>query len=197
MNPYELLYMLRMDDRRAQELIYREYIGMVRSVAAALTASFPVAKPYREDIIQEGSLMILAAADRYREDRDAGFSTFLNVLIHRRISNAIRSISRKYPNGHNDMLELSSDLFDCGVLEEAVPQTNRMFEPEYYTEYQLAKERYDKAVEKLSAEERKILNVCVTESDKKRSAEKLHMNQRLYYNASARIRRKIITEVMK
>ena len=72
---------------------------------------------------------------------------------------------------------------------------SRMMEPEYYTGYQLAKERYEKAVQALPEEDRKLIHAYQVCDSVKDAAKKLNMPLRRYYNRTARIRRKLTDAV--
>ena len=194
-NPYELLYMIRTDDRSAHDLMYRENIGLIYSITGDILESYPVLKPYLEDIVQEAVTMIPVAEDRYREDREAGFPTFFNVLLRRKIMNVVRSLMLK-------KMMLISETVQLGIRQDESYEPvfisscrSRMMEPEYYTGYQLAKERYEKAVQALPEEDRKLIHAYQVCDSVKDAAKKLNMPLRRYYNRTARIRRKLTDAV--
>jgi RNA polymerase sporulation-specific sigma factor len=88
-NPNELIYMIHAGDEAAEEMLYRNYSGLVSYFVRQATGDGPYSI-YEEDLIAEGKAMILEAAESYREDRSSSFHTFLTIVVKRRLSNLLR-----------------------------------------------------------------------------------------------------------
>jgi RNA polymerase sigma factor (sigma-70 family) len=80
----------RRGDRRARERLVAEHLAAVRSIALR----------YRnlglsiDDLMQEGSLGLLEAIDRYEPERSADFESYARFRIRRAIRNALTEQSR-------------------------------------------------------------------------------------------------------
>lgn len=80
----------RRGDRRAREQLVAEHLPTVRSIALR----------YRnlglsvDDLMQEGSLGLLEAIDRYEPDRSSDFESYARFRIRRAIRNALTEQSR-------------------------------------------------------------------------------------------------------
>ena len=80
----------RRGDRRARERLVAEHLAIVRSIALR----------YRnlglsvDDLVQEGSLGLLEAIDRYEPERSPDFDSYARFRIRRAIRNALTDQSR-------------------------------------------------------------------------------------------------------
>jgi RNA polymerase primary sigma factor len=75
---------------RARESLVGEYLPVVRSIALRYRGlGLPV-----EDLVQEGSLGLLEAIDRYEPERSADFESYVRFRIRRAIRNALTEQSR-------------------------------------------------------------------------------------------------------
>lgn len=194
-NPNELIYMIRMHDSYAQDAIIRENVSIIKKIVGTYLNAYPQLRMYGDDLCQEAMIIIPYAVDRYRDDKNAGFMTFLNLLIHRRAYNCIKQYFR-----HIMRITPYECLLDYDESDESgggipVAQKNKMLEPEYYTEYRLAKERFDRAYSRLTAEEKKIFEVSSAAESHTAAAADLTLPRRTYYNKMAKIRRKLVSAV--
>jgi RNA polymerase sigma factor (sigma-70 family) len=86
----QILEAARRGDPRARERVVAEHLGTVRSIALR----------YRnlglsvDDLMQEGSLGLLEAIERYEPERSADFETYARFRIRRAIRNALTEQSR-------------------------------------------------------------------------------------------------------
>jgi RNA polymerase primary sigma factor len=86
----QLVQAARRGDRRSRECLVADYLPVVRSIALRYRdLGLPV-----EDLMQEGSLGLLEAIDRYEPDRSADFESYARFRIRRTIRNALTEQSR-------------------------------------------------------------------------------------------------------
>jgi RNA polymerase primary sigma factor len=77
-------------DRRSRERLVADHLSVVRSIALRYrNLGLPV-----EDLVQEGSLGLLEAIDRYEPDRSPDFESYARFRIRRSIRNALTEQSR-------------------------------------------------------------------------------------------------------
>jgi RNA polymerase primary sigma factor len=86
----QLVDAARRGDRRARERLVARYLPVVRSIAFRYRRlGLPV-----EDLVQEGSLGLLEAIDRFEPVRSADFESYSRFRIRRAIRNALTEQSR-------------------------------------------------------------------------------------------------------
>jgi RNA polymerase sigma factor (sigma-70 family) len=85
-----LLRAARKGERSARERLVVEHLGLVRSVASRYRGlGLPL-----EDLVQEGSLGLLDAIDRFDPDRGSDFESFARFRVRRAVRNALTSQAR-------------------------------------------------------------------------------------------------------
>lgn len=92
-----LLVLAKAGDRRARQRLVELHLGLVRSVAFRYRdLGLPL-----EDLIQEGSVGLLDAIDRYDAARGASFATYARWCIRRTITRALTDHGRlvRLPKG--------------------------------------------------------------------------------------------------
>jgi RNA polymerase primary sigma factor len=85
-----LLARARRGDRRAREELVRMHMGLIRAVANRYRG---LGLPF-EDLVQEGSIGLLAAIDGFRAGRGAAFSTYAHLRIRNAITRALTEHGR-------------------------------------------------------------------------------------------------------
>ena len=86
-----LITALRAGDREAEERLYERYKDTVR----IMSRQYYLAGADRDDLLQEGMIGLYKAVRDYREDRNAGFSSFAEMCISRQLISAVKMASRK------------------------------------------------------------------------------------------------------
>ena len=85
-----LLRAAQRGDRRSREQVVTAYLGLVRSVASRYR---DLGLPF-DDLVQEGSVGLLEAIDRFDPSRGATFDAYARFRIRRAIRNALTDQSR-------------------------------------------------------------------------------------------------------
>lgn len=86
----KLIRAARRGDRRARERLVISHLGLVRSVASRYRN---LGLPF-DDLVQEGSLGLLDAIDRYEPCRNSEFDSYARFRVRRAIRNALTDQAR-------------------------------------------------------------------------------------------------------
>jgi RNA polymerase primary sigma factor len=86
----KLLRAARRGDRGARDRLVASHLGLVRAVAARYR---DLGLPF-DDLVQEGSIGLLDAIDRYDPGRQTDFETFARFRVRRAIRNALTDQAR-------------------------------------------------------------------------------------------------------
>ncbi|MCR5795362.1 MAG: hypothetical protein K6G61_08505 [Solobacterium sp.] len=139
-NINELLYMYHAGDTYALRRLVR-YCRIQSEVNVSFVLQTRQEMTFmREDMIQEAHTAAVRAIDLYREDRGAGFSTFITVVIRRKAYNCLR-LYYKNRQVLLDAVPLDSVTDTGSILYDCVSQNYGLFEPEYYTSFENAREK--------------------------------------------------------
>ncbi|MGM9942381.1 MAG: sigma-70 family RNA polymerase sigma factor, partial [Bulleidia sp.] len=157
-NVYELLYMIRTGDTRAFEMLKEECYPIIASMASQMTGKVACYGITRDDLIQEGLICIDISARSYRPDRNAGFKTFLNVMIDRKFKHILRNCHTDKRTEEESMLSLDQYVNAKGQrIERFYAQKDKLSEPEYYLAFMEALEKLKQTIDELSEEDREAL----------------------------------------
>lgn len=190
-NPYELLYLYRLGEERALNILFKQYEPLFISIVDNAISMRKELNIYREDLMQEARCAMMEAIESYREDRNASFSTFLAVIVKRRVWKVLRL----YLNGNKVQLHDCTYLEDeteCGTsLYNLFHQTDHMAEPEFYTRYRVAEENLYDAIQDMTEMERKILTSWLNEETYEAASKNCGIGVRGYDGRLQRLKKKI------
>lgn len=134
-NDYEVLYMIKEKDDYAQDMMYKKYRPIIKSIAKKY-ANFAKNKGADyEDLIQEGYIGLSNAISSYRENCNSLFYTYASLCIERQICLFCRSAASK----RNEVL--STALFDDEIYNREV-STDFSTNPELSLSYKISKEEF-------------------------------------------------------
>ena len=195
-NIYELLYMYRTGDEYAfRKLIRYCRIQSEVNVSYILQTSQDMAF-MRDDLIQEAHAAAVRAIDIYREDKGAGFSTFITVVVRRKAYNCIRQF---YKNRAIllDTVPLDS-VNDIGsVLYDSVSQRYGLFEPEYYTSFENAREKLLNSSHLFTVRELEAIRAYQKYETSDECADSLNCSRKAYNSRLCSAKKKIRQDILK
>lgn len=190
-NPYELLYMYRLGDEKALNMLFKNYEALFVSIVDNAVSTRRELHIYREDLMQEARCAMLEAIESYREDRNASFSTFLAVVAKRRIWKVLRY----YLNGtrvqFHECVYLEDETESGTKLYNLFSQPDRMAEPEFYTNYRVAEDALYDTVQDMTEMERKILHAWMSEESYEIASKHCGIGVRGYDGRLQRLKKKI------
>ena len=110
MSDKELLELYHEGDQWAFDEIIERYKDAVKYHARF----FYLTGGDREDLLQEGMIGLFEAANTYREDRNASFSTFADMCIRSRIIKAVKFDNKKNNQPLNNSLSIENEKEKAG-----------------------------------------------------------------------------------
>ena len=117
----ELVRLAQQGDVDAEEALLIRYKEIVRSKGSI----YYIAGGDGNDIAQEGMIGLVKAIRSFREDQDASFSTYAQLLITRQIVSAVRKASREKHSPLNEALSLddpvNADTDGESTLADTIP----------------------------------------------------------------------------
>ena len=183
----ELCEKAKQGDKEAENYLLNKYKNLVREKAKTLY----LLGGDKEDLIQEGMIGLFIAVRDFDKTKNAGFSTFANLVCERRMYNAINAqkAGKNLPlntyislnsGEDNDDMELINNLRSSSLLEPegfVIDKENTMF----------LLEKLGKSLSKLEEE---VLDLYRSGKDYKEIAEMLERSPKSIDNALARIKTK-------
>ena len=145
-NIYELLYMVRMRDEYALHEIMKMMERKIRSHVNSAIARCRKLIIYRDDMVQEGMILLMKGIEYYREGSGATFNTYLEKIIRNMIIQYMQRTGRCYDSAYaklvslDEMTEGNPDYF--GFLTTR----DDLSDPVYYLEYMEAMRRCEEAI---------------------------------------------------
>ncbi len=191
-NPYELMYMAHLKDSYATKELSAMYYPMIMHIIRRYTKSEVLLNQYKDDLLLEGRLAVLQAVDSYRQDQNAGLSTFIKVLVERRIINEVRYFQRE--RRYDNLITTSFDyvMADNMCLYDVEPAKDGLASPEYYMRFCQAFEDVKKEIQTFTPKEREILNTIQDDSASYQSAaDALGISVKAYDGRRQRVKEKL------
>lgn len=122
-NDYELISMIRENDEDSYNLLFQKYSPIIRKIAFDYYRSYSSYGYDLDDFIQEGYVAFQKSLNKYNENKDVLFYTFVVLCIHRNlisfcncISNDKKNISGYYLVSLDDII-LRCDDNSCTYLD--------------------------------------------------------------------------------
>lgn len=189
-NQNELLYMSHLCDSYAYKALFHLYEPAIGAIARNYIVRFAGCRLSREDLMQEGRVALAQAIDMFRTDRGAGFHTFAELVIRRRIVSCIKQVihqQKAYGSGLNldDLVHENTRVYDC------VPAKRNLDDPEYYCAYRDAGRSLSRVLGTLKPKERKVLSEWMRGSSYREAAERLGVTAKSYDCSLQRLRQKV------
>lgn len=93
-NDYELIYMVRENDNRAQDLLYEKYLPIIKNIANEFYQKYSNFGYDYDDFVQEGLIAFQKSIISYNENKNTLFYTFTTLCIRRTLMTFCRNITR-------------------------------------------------------------------------------------------------------
>ena len=194
-NVYELLYMSHLNDYYAEEALFNHYDGLLHHIVQSTVNGEVRYLTYEADLVQEAWIGLATAIERYRNDCNANFSTFLCVVVRRKLWQFIRNINAKDVAMQGDIIYFSEGE-NYQYYVDGIAQNNAMYDPSFYMHYKDAEERYNKVIESLSDKERDILEQWMSGKTYEEAAKALNIKRKSFDFQKAKLKKKIYSAVL-
>lgn len=195
-NIYELLYMHHAGDQQASGMLEGEMRSwMQRWVSEKVRLNQNALHYYSQELYQEALMGMYDAIENYRNDKDAGFITFLKVVVERRMHNFLRGVKT---DTNEVSMEESFQFRNREVsLKDMIETKDDLSSPEYALAYQETKDLLHDVVSHMRKSDQSVLYAFHEFENYTDAAEKLNMSVRVYGSKLRRAREKMKEEFQK
>ncbi len=186
MNPYELLYMYEKQDQDALRFLIEQYRPLLMKIVITVTGRGPFFDCYKDDFRQEMDLMILHAANTYRNDRNCSFKQYLATISARRawrMNTIYRNIQRYPALGEDEMISEKVSLYHPACAQQD------LMDPEYVYRFNLAKENLEALLSEMKDKDREILEAWKNDDTYMVCSQKLGITYKAFDGRLQRIKR--------
>lgn len=178
-NDYELLYLIKEDNEEALKILYEKYDKLIWQIIHKYESLIKLFKADEEDVYCIALINFNYAIEKYNDNKDANFKTYLGVVIKRAV---LKYIFRNNKNKIKEdyILDLGSS-FD--IIDEHL-------EPSKELEIKEILDWFNKC-EIFSSKEKDILKYIIEGYNYQDIIKILNINSKQLYNTLGRIRKKI------
>ncbi len=191
LNVYELVYMSRMGDENALATLLSYCTPIFYKEVKKIMDGNVKLKMYFEDFVQEAVIAFYYAIDRYREDQEASFMTFLMVVVHRKLL----SLTRHYLNNRtvqmHDTLSLDKLVHDEDTMYDYVQNRNSLHNPVFNLHVQDCYDNVVKTLNDLKPVEKEVFALWKSGASYTDASKELGMSYKAFDGHVQRIKRKI------
>lgn len=192
----ELLYMIRQQDDWAVENLLNKYKPMICGMIfklSQLDSCLVSSEAYKEDLEQESRMMLIGAAENYREDYPCSFKTYLQNCLRKRLLTIYR-----HSQCSSDAAFYACDSLDTMVGEDrgmykadTLASNDRFFDPVYRFTLNEAAKQVKQLRRYFTPKEWQILCLSLDNTSYQEAAAILNISRKSYGNQLGRIRRKL------
>lgn len=188
----ELLYMIRQKDEYAYDRLIEKSKVIVIKVYKDMITKYPFCKLYREDIIQELTILVCELVNSYREDQDCTFPTYLNKCLKNKATELVRT----YLNSKNRINNYCVDIDDVVAETTANYYTKCVnygyrYDPKVMFDYQSTLHKFEDYYNKLSLMEKEIFMSYLNGASYKEIADKLSISTKTVDNYLQKQKRRL------
>ena len=188
----ELLYMIRQKDEYAYDRLIEKSKVIVIKVYKDMITKYPFCKLYREDIIQELTILVCELVNSYREDHDCAFPTYLNKCLKNKATELVRT----YLNSKNRINKYCVDIDDVVAETTANYYTKCVnygyrYDPKVMFDYQSTLHKFEDYYNKLSLMEKEIFMSYLNGASYKEIADKLSISTKTVDNYLQKQKRRL------
>lgn len=192
-NPYELLYMSRMSDNIALSALFEQYRNYFLYLRDSMISRKCGYGGMEEEILLEMRLGLIDACQRYREDQDAGWRTFMTVVLKRRAINVLRRADNR------DWLN-NTIAFDALVEEEesvysCFAQRDDFANPEFCLQFEEAKAKLEHTIHQMDEEEQSYIYLWTKNTNAHQGSAIMKCSEKRWYKKMEKVRKRVKEEI--
>lgn len=194
-NVYELLYMIRMQDEFALRALLDHFSLIKMIILNKVIKNYPYLKFEKEDLLQEMALVIVQAAEAYREDQQCGFDTYVTRCIKNRFLVMVKSAlaDKRKININCVSMDIERVYGSTGLpmnpFEFAVDK-DTYYDPVYCYHYKESFFRLKRYLGDFSDQDRMILGIYIKDQVEDYLQDKSLEERRIFLNRLALLKRK-------
>lgn len=175
----EILSLAKKGNDEALNFIISKY----RSTAEALATKWINSPIEQEDLIQEGSIGILAAIKSYNAAKGAAFSSYCYTCVYNSIKTALRKVNRKKDVPSGNVVPLDEDFVDGKV--------SMLSAEDAFLAQESVSELIKQLDNNLSGLENEVLRFYISGCSYSEIGSRLGKSEKAINNAMQRIRKKL------
>lgn len=187
-NPYELLYLIRMGNEKAMQILLESYRNTIEIIAKKCIRFYEPYRIYYDELIEEGILALQTAVWTYREDRETAFHTYVLLLIRRRMWRLLKS---RGGSCGADGISYDSDDIEGGLIDHLLVCRDSEADPAYQVRYHEAGERVSRIRKELTEKEKRIFDSLLRGESRRDFIEGQGCTERAYDGTMRRIKKKV------
>ena len=115
-NDYELIYMIKESSEEALKIIIDKYDPIIKSMAFSYVKKYSIFNFDEEDLIQEGRIALCNAINKYDENKNVLFYSFLLLCVKGAMNNIVRKAFRKQDLLIEDYIECEN--YDMNIADK-------------------------------------------------------------------------------
>ena len=120
-NDYELIFMVKEQDEEAENILYKKYYYLIRTIIKKYKRVSYILGIDIKDLMQESLIAFSCAIKEYKDDYDTNFSSFLYLCINRRLSNYIRQYNTIKNKTMNNAISIDDDNINSYLCDNSDP----------------------------------------------------------------------------
>ncbi len=194
LNVYELVYMSRMGDENALATLLSYCTPIFyKEVKKVMDANVKL-KVYFEDFVQEAVITFYYAIDRYREDQEASFVTFVMIVVRRKILTLARDYQSNKTIHIHDTLSLDrlvDDENNTITMYNFLQNNSSLHNPVYNLHVQDCYDNITKAFNDLKPIEKEAFALWKSGKPYAEASKELGISYKAFDGHIQRIKRKI------
>ncbi|MBE6146800.1 MAG: sigma-70 family RNA polymerase sigma factor [Firmicutes bacterium] len=95
LNDYELMYMVNDNDEEVLQILFEKYVPLLQKIARYYYKMFEKYGLEYDDLYQEAYIAFFKAVRYYQQDSQVLLYTYVNISVHSKLQNYIRSFTTK------------------------------------------------------------------------------------------------------
>ncbi len=194
-NVYELLYMSRLGDEWSYTALFDQMRAMIVSQVNDTVTGNPQLQNQWDDLYQESSIALMDAVDMYREDLDCRFTSFVYLVVRRRLLSQIRYFYAKSRIPQRNILELDGLVMEDGTPYDVAVSPLGMGDPEYYCRYRYAFDRLYSRIGSMRVKDREVAYLWCEGMGYEAAGKKLGVTAKSYDGRLQRVKKQIYDAV--
>ena len=168
---FDLIEQAKLNNEQAYEQLCKKYQYMIIKIISQLCYKFNYMKGYKDDLLQEGYIMISKAVNTYKGDKNCRFSTYLYIIIQRHFYR----LSKEYYKVYNNEL-----LYPNNIVEETSNEyvTSDKYNPAFILDQSIRTKSILNAYQSLDNQEKLLLKCRLNKMSYKQISSFLNINIR-------------------
>jgi DNA-directed RNA polymerase specialized sigma24 family protein len=188
-NPYELIYMSRIGEETALAALFAQYQSYFQYLRNTVAKRNCVNSDAYDEMLLEMRIGVSDACERYREDEEASWRTFLTIVLKRRAVNVLRKADVR--DWMENTLPFEALIQEDETVYDCFAQTDSFAEPEYCLHYAEAGRKLAELIARMDPEEKAYVALWAANAKGRQGSEKMNCTEKNWYKRMDRVKKKV------